>query len=745
MGNRFASESTYHALVRAHGIIAAFTFLVVMPAAIMVVRFYTRTPGFGLKFHVYLQIITLLLATALFIIGFLQVGPKRDLTNPHHVIGLTIYAGILFQATLGRWLHHREKKKPFLKMPLKLYLHQWLGRALALLAIAQVALGLTLYGSPQYLFILYAVWVAFLLLLYFILSYRRTVNYQDIMLSRDARHLPPPGIYRAHDGQPLPPGPVLPGHHDEQSRLHNWAPFAAGAALLGAATKKSTNRSKADDSEYSPSRRNSFYTEKTGDTDGEGKMATKDKIWRLLAAAGAAGLAKGLWDFRKRRVEESEYDSVAPDTPSKKRPASRARSDSWSDSYTYDSTDARRTADAPILPGPGDPLMTAQAMSAAERPGTRRRTSGSHLSEDSDYTYDSSTASPSRRPDARPVGALEKIVGALGAGWFFDRLRQKRQERHARNVGGVMPQDQRTEFTSYTGPVYTEETESSILSTVVDERTNPRHSHVPSVPSILRPGARQSRHSSYLSREPAAATVAAADLAAAEEGRGPVRGDSSVISSVRGGTEPVASVRVQVHGDKNRNVTLRRLTKEEAAAERAARKGKQRAEVASSLSGSDVNTRRGFRRQGTEGAASSFHPSEVESVYSTIPGDSILGTSAPPAMSPGASTIAPGGLGARVTSPPPSFHGRNKRPKDSAYYSRPEIIGVGTQLGSHASPASSHGTWSALSPGTTATNLLGGTAVDGSPSSAGGEDAAERRKRRRAERQRNNQSGVDFT
>ena len=80
-----------------------------------------------------------------------------------------------------------------------------------------------------------------------------------------------------------------------------------------------------------------------------------------------------------------------------------------------------------------------------------------------------------------------------------------------------------------------------------------------------------------------------------------------------------------------------------------------------------------------------------------------------------------------MKSPPPSFVGKGKRAKDSAYYSdRPEVAGVGTAAATEGSP-SSHGTWSGMSPGI-------------SPGS-GTEDAAERRRRRRAERQRNNQAG----
>ena len=722
MGNRFAGEDQYHDLVRGHGIIAATVFLVTIPAAIMIARFYTGMPGYALKYHIYLQVITVLLITAVIILGFLQVGPARDLSNPHHVIGLTLYVAILLQAFLGRWVHHREKKKPFVKMPLKLYLHQWFGRTIALLGIAQVALGLALYGAPKYLFIMYALWVAFLGVLYFVLSYRRTINYQDIMLSRDARNVATVRTYRGRTREDV----VIPDDGEPKSRISNWAPFAAASALWGGAQRKATNRSRYGDPsnlDGGPSRRNSYtMTEKTETTH---KTSGVDKAWRAAAVLGMAGLFKGFWDNRKKKAAEEGYSSVDGDTPRKKRPHSRVGS--WSESYNYDEsegrTDVNPPAEGPILPGPGDPLMAAEAIRGQERPDAPRP-AGTVVSHDSaSYTYDSYSDSPSRRIPRREPGFVDRAVGALGLGWFFDRLRQKRQQRQGR-----IPRDQRTEYTSHLS-------ESSVLSTVLENH------NASEVPSAARPT--HSRQGSQLARPSAAAEAAAVDLSAAEEGRS--RGESSTISTPTRSRQPT-TVKVQVHGDKDKKVTLRRLTKQEAAAERSAKR-RQRGEATSSISGSDLNSRRGFRREQTLGgsAASSVQGSNIGSAAQ---GSGI--------NSAGASTVVPGGLGARVKSPPPSFHKKGKQPKDSAYYSdRPEIIGVGTQMGEGSSP-SSHGTWSQLSPGSkmigtgiSPKNGMGTPSASAGAYESGAEDAAERRRRRRAERARNSPSGtgggVEFT
>lgn len=119
MGNRFRELPQYHDLIRAHGIIAAITFLGIVPSAILIVRFYGRNPRMALRFHIWLQILTVLLTTVIFVLGWFAVGPSRSLTNPHHAIGLTIYVLVLFQAIGGWWVHKREKGKRRMYEPVK--------------------------------------------------------------------------------------------------------------------------------------------------------------------------------------------------------------------------------------------------------------------------------------------------------------------------------------------------------------------------------------------------------------------------------------------------------------------------------------------------------------------------------------------------------------------------------------------------------------------------------------------------
>lgn len=120
MGNRFRNMAGYRSMVKGHGILAAITFLFVVPGAILIARFYHRNPRMALRIHIWLQILTVLLSTALFILGFQAVGSERSLTNPHHGIGVALYTLVMTQAFAGCVIHKREKGKERFKVPLKL-------------------------------------------------------------------------------------------------------------------------------------------------------------------------------------------------------------------------------------------------------------------------------------------------------------------------------------------------------------------------------------------------------------------------------------------------------------------------------------------------------------------------------------------------------------------------------------------------------------------------------------------------
>jgi predicted permease len=100
---------------------AVITFLFAIPAAIFIARFYHQNARRALRLHIWIQITVVFMATVILTLGWLAVGPKRSLTNPHHGIGLALYVLIIFQTLFGSLIHCIEKGKERYKIPLKLF------------------------------------------------------------------------------------------------------------------------------------------------------------------------------------------------------------------------------------------------------------------------------------------------------------------------------------------------------------------------------------------------------------------------------------------------------------------------------------------------------------------------------------------------------------------------------------------------------------------------------------------------
>lgn len=264
MGNRFRGLPQYHSLIRGHAIVAAITFIGIVPAAILIAKFGQRNPALSLKLHVYLQILTVLLTTVVLILGWFAVGPERALTNPHHGIGVAIYVLVLVQFLWG-WLMfkiERRKKAAPSVLPKKVYIHRMVGRALALLGFVQIALGLTLYGSPLVLFILYALAGFFLIILYMVLDFRKK--------------------YRSHSREVRPPGPGGSEYYSDY-----------GSYLSGSRTDYTRT-------ELTGDRRGRRYEEEDKSNWGWGK--------KLLAVGGVLG-AWRLWKRRNDRKDDERTDA----------------------------------------------------------------------------------------------------------------------------------------------------------------------------------------------------------------------------------------------------------------------------------------------------------------------------------------------------------------------------------------------------------------------------------------------------
>ncbi|KAL8695703.1 MAG: hypothetical protein Q9224_003223 [Gallowayella concinna] len=284
---------------------AALTFLLIVPSAIMFMRYKRHRPN-AIRFHVWLQILTFLLATAIIILGFIAVGPERSLTNPHHGIGVAIYVMIVFQFLGGAWIRRKDRKKKASFGWMRKLLHHWLGRIIALLGIAQVALGLTLYGSPKALFVLYALAVFVLVLTYFLLEYRDDKNGG---IEYDDR-------YSYSYGS----GSVVDHRHRPGGRISNLVTAGAAGIGLGALASRFRNRSSSrhrGEPEVVGSRRHSIddtvdekYSEYGRDHDRGGGW--KDRLFKLGAVAGGVGLAKKYFDRRRDRDRDSDVGNYGP-------------------------------------------------------------------------------------------------------------------------------------------------------------------------------------------------------------------------------------------------------------------------------------------------------------------------------------------------------------------------------------------------------------------------------------------------
>ncbi|KAF4278103.1 hypothetical protein CNMCM8689_004090 [Aspergillus fumigatus] len=287
MGNRFRDMPQYRTLIIAHGVIATIVFLGLVPISVLIIRYYSRwSPFWAFKLHVWFQVLTLLLSTVVFVLGWFAVGPERSLTNPHHGIGLAIYVMVIFQVLWGYLVHRIESKRKRYHVPLKLVIHRWIGRALAILGVVQIPLGLTLYGSPKSLFILYSIAVFALLATFFVLSYLYDSEGYPTGTEYDARHSYVSG-----------PSGVEDRRHSSFGRIA--AAGAAGAGLAELFRRRSRPKERHEDSQMSYSE--GKYSDEESRRGGWG-----NKLLKLGAIGGGALLVKRLFDRRRDRDSDTE-------------------------------------------------------------------------------------------------------------------------------------------------------------------------------------------------------------------------------------------------------------------------------------------------------------------------------------------------------------------------------------------------------------------------------------------------------
>ncbi|KAF3393953.1 hypothetical protein F1880_004932 [Penicillium rolfsii] len=606
MGNRFKDMAGYHSLIIAHGVIGTIVFLGLVPISTLIIRYYGRwNPFWAFKLHAWFQVLTLLLSTVVFVLGWFAVGPKRSLTNPHHGIGLAIYVMVVFQVLWGWFMHKKESKRVRHHVPLKLVIHRWLGRALALLGLAQIPLGLTLYGSPKVLFILYAVTVFALLVIYFVLSYL----YDD------------EGFHMASEHGSRYTGPSVVEEHHGGGGGGGLGPALAGGALGAglASLFKKRARGRTTSVAYEDSR-TSYSDEKYSDESSRHHEGWGKKILGIGALAGASMLAKSWWDRRRQREDDTEVGRYRP---------AHSRTDSYTEESLSRLEDGRPEPAHPPIGG----RPPSRPPSRPQSPGSSYYYNSTHLSEQPErrpshgvrdallgagaFTAVKRLFSRSKNKDDEEKRRLEEIRRRDEEDEALQRANSKRRRQEAGAVAGAGPYPQRRRPSPYT--------ESDLTPTDLTPRPRPLPQRITSGSSLLTPeplatgavhGApsdipplppvhqemsgdfpapeRQHSHHSHHAEELAAGAAAGAAIGAAASRRrrnsSSRRRDDSRHRSDHVESPPV-SVKVKMHND-GRHVTLRRLTEEEAAAQREARRrerrnSRRRGSSAGSLSGDE--------------------------------------------------------------------------------------------------------------------------------------------------------------
>lgn len=504
---------------------------------------------------------------------------------------------------------------------------------ISLLGLAQIPLGLALYGSPLALFVLYTLAVFALLLIYFILSYTRdrrggneygsrySYGSESLSEGRGRRSSGVEGVVKAGIiGAGLA---KLVGGFRNRSRSRGDHPEVVGSRTGSRRGSRRHSGSYVEEEKYSEYEQDSRRDSRR---DGEG---WKDKLLKIGFIAGTLGAIKYLFERRNHRDRDSDTEDYGPPLGG----ATAINPENMND----------RLEEGRPLPSGQHPL--------------------NHQRSTSSLSY-SSFMSASRE-GRRGHGLRDAVagIGAFGIGRnFFKNRRDKKEQRrletqrqrelenerraranNQRHTGDGYPRrsDRRGSWTTSTdiststdtprydagipppipaGVFPTAAASAAALSRQRDQQQgnlHPSNTAIPptgpvSMPQIpqdpqgifhressgseayVSAGGRQHRRRS--GRGGAAAAAVAAGVAAGEASSS--RHDRRQSGSNDNVTTPPVSVKVKVHSD-GRHVTLRRLPEEEAAEERRrrSRHGRRRKGSASSLGDTNAGGDR-WRRAG---------------------------------------------------------------------------------------------------------------------------------------------------
>ena len=521
------------------------------------------------------------------------------------------------------------------------------------MGIAQVALGITLYGSPKALFVLYALAVFVLILAYFILTYRDDkyggIDYDD--------------RYSYSYGS----GSVAEDRRQHSGGFSNLVKAGAAGAGIAALTSRLRNRSRSRDRgepEVVASRRHSMddtvdekYSQYGRDRGREGGW--KDRLLKVGAVAGAAGLAKKYLDRRRDRDRDSDIEDYGPPLggatainpdpmerieegrplPRNQHPLShplnhrRSTSSMSYDSYVSASQEGRNHGLRNAVAGLGALGLARnifkgrrerkeqKRLDALKEQERRDRVDNRHLTGDglprrggrrSSLTTSTATDSTAGRPHHDPglpppipAGTFPLQGGAAGpAAAGHD---QNRSRHGFPPPANLPPPPSNLPPPPSNQPPPPANIPPPPRDPVAGQVSMPPIPPDPQGGLFHQESSASSADGRYHRRRRSGRNNAAPGAAGLTAGESSSRRDRRHSASVGEGSpaSPPVSVKVKMHSD-GRHVTLRRLPEEEAAAERAARRrskerhGRRRGDSASSLSGAGSGGERWRRTEALE-------------------------------------------------------------------------------------------------------------------------------------------------
>ncbi|PCG89461.1 Hypothetical protein PENO1_104510 [Penicillium occitanis (nom. inval.)] len=625
-------------------------------------------------------------------------------------------------------------------------LHRWIGWATVLLGMAQIPMGLTLYGSPKSLFILFAVGAFFWLALFLICSY---IYDED-------------GVYYGPDTDTR--GSYVSGPPPEEERRHSNFGRMAGAAAAGAglaALFSRRNRHHEESDVHS-----SQYDEKYSD-EGHRPNWTK-RMLEIGAIGGGLALARSMFNRRRERESDNESGRYRP-------------THGHSDSMTEDTVSRVEEGRAPS--GTQGPYMH-----------PARRQSYSSM----DYSYYTQTDEGHGDQAGHGHGVRNALLGAGAFAAVRSLFRRRKDDDEQRRIDEIKRRDMEEERLAranskkkYTGDGFFPRRQRPSQSVLSSEMTSdvtprpPRTSHredetvmtggiIEGTESVVPPAAQShrivSRSATGTDIETAAAAGAVAGTAAGSASRHRRRSDSGSGSRSRRSdrrdevSSPPVSVKVKMHND-GRHVTLRKLTEEEAAANRESkrrsreRRGSRRRGSASSLSGGEgAGSDRWRRVEEMERQQAEHVRREQAAALAAESGAAAANMPHPPPPAPLAPPVPPAA----------SFHSGPLQPPTASYAATSQISVPPPPLAppppQHLTSPASHAATSQMSMSQrppsnmqnyppTASQQYPPTASITSPTWTGTEasaDYASNRRRRRAERaqaraRQQAQHSVEFT